>query len=161
MNLLSLDQSSHCSGYAIFRQDKLIHYGHFTFDDTKLDTRLYKIKKQVIELIEKYDIDTVVYEDIQQQSNVANNVATFKALAEVYGVISELLEEIGIPHFSTLATTWKSGLKIKGRTRQEQKKNAQQYVLDNLNVKATQDESDAICIGLHYLKICQERKVPW
>lgn len=85
------------------------------------------------------------------QDNIANNVQTFKALAEVYGIVGELCEELRLPHQSILASSWKSTLGIKGKTRAEQKRNAQQYVREQLNVKATQDESDSICIGLAYL----------
>lgn len=85
------------------------------------------------------------------QSNITNNVQTFKVLAEIYGVLSETLEELNIPHESILSTVWKSRLNIKGRTRTEQKQNAQQYVINTYNQKPTQDEADAICIGVSYL----------
>lgn len=151
MNLLALDQSSHVSGYAIFKDGKLDSYGKFSVDDESVDKRLVKIRKWLADLILNNQIDEVVYEDIQQQSNVANNVKTFKVLAEVYGTISEYLEEQGIPHSSVLASSWKSTLGIKGRTRQEQKKNAQQFVIDKYSVKVVQDIADAICIGEHHL----------
>lgn len=48
-----------------------------------------------------------------------NNVQTFKALAEVFGVLYELCIEINIPVSAVLAGTWKSTLGIKGRTRPE------------------------------------------
>ena len=51
-----------------------------------------------------------------------------------------------------MSGTWKSTLGIKGRTRPEQKRNAQEYVLQTYNVKAIQDVCDAICIGAHVLK---------
>lgn len=97
------------------------------------------------------------------QSNISNNVQTFKILAEVVGVLSETLEEINIPHESVLATVWKSNLKIKGRNRAEQKRNAQQYVIDNYNKKPTQDEADAICIGISSLfhKSTQQNDFNW
>ena len=97
-----------------------------------------------------YSIDEVVFEDIQLQNNVLNNVQTFKVLAEVFGIIDELLTEKKIPHIAVLASSWKSTLSIKGKTRPEQKRNAQAYVEKTYGVKATQDESDAICIGSHY-----------
>ena len=34
----------------------------------------------------------------------------------------------------------------------EQKRNAVQFIQDNYGIKPTQDECDAICIGVHYLK---------
>lgn len=147
--ILSLDQSSKVTGYAIFDNNNLIDYGKFSYDDSNIDVRLVKIRNKVESLINTYFPAEVIYEDIQQQNNVANNVQTFKILAEVYGVISELLEELHIPHSTVLSTTWKSSLGIKGKTRAEQKRNAQEYVTRTYNIKATQDESDAICIGAY------------
>lgn len=154
MTLLSLDQASKTSGYAVFKNKKLITFGKFTYEDYDLGQRLYNIRNKVSELIETYQPDYVVFEDIQQQNNVANNVQTFKSLAEVYGVISELLTSLRLPHSSILSTSWKSTLGIKGRTRQEQKRNAQEYVINTYHPsdKPTQDMSDAICIGTAYLK---------
>ncbi len=77
---------------------------------------------------------------------------TFKALAEVFGVLYELCIDMEKPVEAVLAGTWKSTLGIKGKTRPEQKQNAQQWVIQNYNVKPTQDECDAICIGAHIIK---------
>ena len=145
--LLALDQASKITGYAVFDNGKLESYGKFEYDHPNLDYRLVQIKNAVLDLVTKQQIDEVVYEDIQQQNNVINNVQTFKILAEVYGVIGEALEERKIPHSSVLAATWKSYLGIKGRNRQEQKQNAQVYVIKTYGIKPTQDECDAICIG--------------
>lgn len=157
--LLALDQASHTSGYSVFYDDKLEAHGKFTFDDEDIGERLYKIREKVKELINKYDINEVVFEDIQLQTNVGNNVKTFKILAEVFGVIYELVTELGLPHTEVLAGTWKSTLGIKGRNRQEQKKNAQNYVINTFGIKATQDESDAICIGAHMIQKSIPQKI--
>lgn len=97
-----------------------------------------------------YEPDQVLFEDIQLQNNILNNVQTFKILAEVFGIIEELLTEEEIPHEAILAGTWKSTLGIKGKNRAEQKRNAQQYVINTYNIKPTQDECDSICINAHY-----------
>jgi Holliday junction resolvasome RuvABC endonuclease subunit len=102
-------------------------------------------------LIDDYDIDEVVFEDIQLQGNVANNVATFKALAEVFGVLYELFVMLKLPRTAVLSTVWKSTLGIKGKDRPAQKKAAQAWVEKTYGVKPTQDECDAICIGAHYV----------
>lgn len=156
--LLALDQSSKITGYAFFDNGRLIDYGKFSYDDSNVDTRLVKIRSRVEGLIDSYFPDEVVFEDIQQQNNVANNIQTFKVLAEVYGVIAELLEELHIPHSTVLAATWKSKLGVKGKTRPEQKRNAQEYVSNTYGIKATQDECDAICIGASHL---QQSKSAW
>ena len=145
--LLALDQSSHISGWAIFDQEKLIKFGKIEVEDADLGLRLQKIRNQVFNLIQEYEINEVVLEDIQLQTNVQNNIQTFKILAEVFGVIYELVTELGLKNSAVLAGTWKSALGIKGRTRPEQKRNAQAYVLEHYNVKAIQDVCDAICIG--------------
>lgn len=151
--ILALDQSSRISGFAVFDNDQLVDYGKINLSNiSDIGDRLIMIRRWVRDLIEKYEIDKVYFEDIQLQNNVANNVQTFKILAEVFGVIHELLEEMGVPYTTVLAGTWKSTLGIKGKNRQEQKKNAQLYVQNIYNLKATQDECDAICIGAHATK---------
>lgn len=152
MTILALDQASRTSGYAIFCDDQLIDSGKFTFEDADIAKRLMKIRNKVEELINEFCIEKIILEDIQCQGNVVNNLETFKILAEVIGVLTELAAEKNLPYELVYSTVWKSTLQIKGRTRPEQKKNAQQYVLNTYGKKVTQDESDAICIGAHYTK---------
>ena len=103
-NLLALDQASQTTGYAIFKDGKLLTYGKFSFDDD-IAERLVKIRKKVLALIDEYDINEVAFEDIQMQGNVANNVQTFKVLSEVYGVILETLEEIKVKYYIVSSNT--------------------------------------------------------
>ena len=151
-NLLALDQSSRVVGYAIFTDGELIKYGHFTLTSDVPGRRLVKLRETIAQLIKDYVIDTVVFEDIQLQSNIANNVQTFKVLAEVYGVIEEYVTELKLPNEAVYPVTWKSGVGIKGSRRAEQKKNAQAFVKKTYGIDATEDEADAICIGTHILK---------
>ena len=156
-NILALDQSSRISGYAVFIDNQLIASGTFTVTDDHIPDRLVKIRKKVIELIDKYNINKVLLEDIQMQTQV-NNVSTHKILAEVLGVLEELCAERKIPHELIHSSSWKSGLNIKGRDRATQKRNAQAYVEEVYRLKVSQDESDAICIGSHYVK---QKKSAW
>ena len=107
-------------------------------------------------LIEKYDINELVFEDIQLQNNVQNNVQTFKTLAEVFGVILELLQERKMTYYVVAPNVWKATFKIAGRGREAEKKLAQKYVLDEYGMKCTQDEADAACIGIHITKTATE-----
>lgn len=150
--LLALDQASRITGWSYFEDNELKEFGKFTADDDDIGERLYFIRDKVQELIQKYDINEVAFEDIQLQGNVVNNVQTFKVLAEVFGIIYELVTELKIPHTAVLSGTWKSTLGIKGRTRPDQKRNAQAYVQQTYGIKCTQDEADAICIGAHMTK---------
>lgn len=149
-NILALDQASRTSGYAVFQEDKLIASGTFTYEDDDFSLRLVKIRNKVIALIEQYNINKILLEDIQLQGQT-NNVETYRKLAEVRGVLSELACEMDIPHEIIHSQTWKSTLNIKGRDRATQKRNAQAFVTSTYGKKVTQDESDAICIGTHYI----------
>ena len=146
MILLALDQASRTTGYSVFDNQDLIDSGTFTLKADDVGERLVEYRKQIEQLITKYDVDEVAFEDIQMQSQV-NNVQTFKVLAEVFGVTHEYMVEQGHSYKVVSSNTWKSKLGIKGRTRVEQKKNAQEFVLKTYNKKVSQDEADAICIG--------------
>ena len=149
-NILALDQASRTSGYAIFQEGRLIASGTFTYDDSDFSLRLVKIRNKVISLIEEYNITKILLEDIQLQGQT-NNVTTYKALAEVLGVLEELARELNIPHELVHSQTWKSTLGIKGRDRATQKRNAQAFITEVYGLKVSQDQSDAICIGTHYI----------
>ena len=143
---LALDQSSRITGWAVFEDGSLHDCGKFELTG-EVGERLVKFREEVLDLIIEYEIDEIAFEDIQLQGNVANNVTTFKTLAMIFGVITELCEEKNIPYKIVHSQTWKSALGIKGKSRAEQKKAAQAYVLDTYQVKASQDTCDAICIG--------------
>lgn len=160
MRLLALDQATVISGWSIFEDGKLIKYGKIETNTKDIGERLYYIKQQILNLIAEYQIDEIVLEDIQMQNNVVNNVQTFKALAELFGVLAETFTEIKMPYSALLASSWKSTLGIKGKNRQEQKKNAQIWVQNTYSVKPTQDECDAVCIGSAYLKR-QDSEFDW
>lgn len=79
-----------------------------------------------------------------------NNVVTFKMLAEVIGVLEEMLTGMNIPHEAVFASTWRSTLGFGGKNRAEEKANAQNYILKKFNKTLKEDECEAVCIGLHY-----------
>ena len=151
MKILALDQASRTSGYAIFENNELIDSGTFTLTQEDVGERLVELREKIIRFIENNQIELVLFEDIQLQAGNAG-VTTYKVLAEVFGVIQELLTEKGIEYQIVHSQTWKSVLNIKGRNRPEQKKNAQMYVLNTFNKKVSQDTADAICIGSSYIK---------
>lgn len=154
MKILALDQSSRVTGWAIFDNGALEKYGKFNAYDVGEDMgkRLVYIRSKVVDLIKNNNIEHVYFEEIQLQNTVGNNVVTFKTLAYVQAVIIELLYDLGIPYTIVASSSWKSTLGIKGRARTEQKQNAQKWVINTYQVKPTQDECDAICIGAHSLQ---------
>lgn len=154
-NILALDQSSKVTGYAIFKDNKLLKSGTISIYGA-LSVRLIKIREFIINLIKEYNINYLVFEDIQLQQkknsqHLEGNIVTYKTLAQVLGVITETAQEMEIPFQIIPSVVWKSGLGIKGINSDIQKANAQKYVKDTYNIEVTTDESDAICIGAYFI----------
>lgn len=158
MTILAFDQATRTSGYSVYKDQDLIAHGTFTFTDSNLGMRLWKIRQKVEELYNKYLPDKIIYEDIQLQQGAVNNVVTFKSLAEVFGIIYEYATELGVDNESILAGVWRKGLGIAGNRRDIQKANAQKWVLDNCGIRVVEDEADAICIGAYAADIRSKKQ---
>ena len=163
MKILALDQSTRVTGWAVFVDGALQEYGKFDAENAGADIgkRLTYIREKVRALIDKYDIQKILIEEIQLQNTVGNNVVTYKKLAYVQAVLIQMFDELKLPYEVIASSSWKSTLGIKGRARAEQKKNAQIYVNTIYGIKATQDECDAICIGTHYTKLPSNEGFNW
>ena len=163
MKILALDQSTRVTGWAVFADNALQEYGKFDAENagTDIGKRLTYIREKVKTLIDKYDIQKILIEEIQLQNTVGNNVVTYKKLAYVQAILIQMFDELRLPYEIIASSSWKSTLGIKGRARAEQKKNAQIYVNTIYGIKATQDECDAICIGTHYTKLPSNEGFNW
>ena len=155
MRLLALDQASHTTGYAVFEDGKPVVISHFIARGDDLGKRLEQIRNNIINLIKQYNIDTVAFEDIQLQDIAGSKevgIKTFKMLAEVFGVVHELVNELQIDYYIVPPIVWKATIKIAGKGRTAEKKLAQKWVVDNYGLKCTEDEADAACLGTHVIK---------
>lgn len=97
MRILALDQSTKITGWAVFDDNELFDCGKFEITDDEIGKRLMYFKFEILKLIFEFAPDKILFEDIQLQTSVGNNVQTFKKLAMVYGVLQALLEEEEIP----------------------------------------------------------------
>lgn len=146
--LLSLDQSSNVSGYAIFNEDgSLFTYGKITVEGEPVD-RIITLANKVDKIIEEFGIEEVVIEDIYY----SGNVETFKILSFTMAGLLFLFTEKELPYSILNATIWKSKCGVKGKDRPEQKRNAQKFVEKEYGLKVIQDIADAICIGTGYIR---------
>jgi Holliday junction resolvasome RuvABC endonuclease subunit len=75
--ILALDQASEKSGYSIFDNGKLFKYGLLKLSDIKkdkfnepYDERVTNVKEFLKKMIDTYNIDLVILEDIQKQVNI-------------------------------------------------------------------------------------------
>ena len=87
-------------------------------------------------------------------------IKTFKILAEVFGVVHELMTELQMDYTIVPPIVWKSTFKIAGKGRAKEKKMAQEYVFKTYGFRCTEDEADATCIGAHVIKK-QESEFNW
>lgn len=150
--LLALDQSSYTSGYTILNDGEIVEVSHFECTGD-LSDRLVQIRNIISKLIKDNNINEVVFEDIQLQDvngNRETGIKTFKILAEVYGVVDELLTELNIQHSAVLPIKWKAHFKIAGKGRSQEKKMAQAYVKNKCGLTCTEDEADSLCIALYH-----------
>lgn len=153
--LLALDQASKVSGYAVFDQDgSLISYGKISVDGEPID-RIIELRNKVEQIIDHFEIDEVVIEDVyysETSDNPIANVETFKILCFTMAGLLFMLTEKDIPHTIMNATTWKSLMHVTGKDRVNQKRSAQKVVENEFGIKVIQDISDAVCIGGAHLK---------
>ena len=154
--ILSLDQSTTATGWALFEEGKLKDFGVYKPSgdrNQRIEETRKWLKSKIEELFAKEPIElTLVLEDIQMQGNVE----TFKSLAHLQGVLINLgfqkkQEKELVDSVEYYSSAWKSTCNIKGRKRKEQKKNAQKHVLDTYGIAAPEDVCDAICLGEHHL----------
>lgn len=150
--IIGIDQATYLTGYSIWDSSELIKYGIFKTDLKDEIARDNKIKEWLINLVETYNPDLVGIEDIQLQqlgggSNNVAGVTTYKVLAHLQGILMETLYALKIPYRICHQKTWRSYCGVKGRSRTDQKKSAQLLIQKWYDLKVSEDEADAICIG--------------
>lgn len=147
---IAIDQSSRVTGYAVFDNKNLVTFGHFSIPANKtLGQRLEGFFIKLKNLIEVYNAEEVYFEGIQRQQNVE----TFKKLAMIQGIVYYCTQVLRVPCKELAPSHWRSVIKEKyrinfGKVRAEQKQKAQKFVKDHFQIDATEDECDAICLGL-------------
>ncbi len=164
LRILALDQALTKTGFAIFDKE-LEKYGILNLGDIERDKTLTKeqkglerinnVKEFMNRLIDTYDIELVVLEDVQSQKNVD----TFKKLASLQGNLKLWLYEFGIPFAILKPSEWRQALGIKGSKREIQKKNAIDKINKLYGAKVTDDEADAICLALAAKKRLDKNKL--
>lgn len=68
MIILALDQSTRISGWSVFEDKELKDFGHWTEISDSIGKRILNISNHIKDLINKYDPDLVVFENIQLQN---------------------------------------------------------------------------------------------
>lgn len=152
--ILALDQATRTTGWAVFNDNKLISFGHWTETSENFGERILNIVNEIQKKINTFKPDKIYFEDIQLQNDTNRNIGvdTFKKLAQLQGAIILLCQLNNIQYEIVYSSVWRKScnfLKGNDKHRDAQKKITQDWVLKEYNKKCTQDESDAICIGYY------------
>ena len=146
---IALDNATHITGWAIFDDKQLVSYGKYTTKSAETSDRILEMGDWLSNLLQQWEPNTIILEDIQQQANVS----TFKVLAKLQGVLEYVSKKHNAEYYIVSPATWKSHAGVKGKSRIDQKKSAQLVVQRLYNVQATQDECDAILLGKYGVDI--------
>lgn len=144
--ILCFDQATKISGYSIWVNGQLKKYGTLlsNVEEKNPLERIKQMTDAAAKLIKQQKPDYVVMENIQFQQNIAG----FKSLAQLQGSMMNVLNNLNIGYCFVEPSAWKSFCKIKGRKRDEQKRNTVIYIKEIFDVTVNEDEADAIGIGL-------------
>ena len=142
--ILAFDQSTNTTGYSIYDNGRLVAYNTFTVGGL-LEKRLVKFYHRVKDLIEATQPDFIVFEDIQYE----NKIVTYKVLAFTLGIGIFLAEALNIEHKEVFNKVWQSDFGIAGANRETQKRNCQLRVKEYFERSVSEDEADAILMGLY------------
>lgn len=152
--IVSLDQSTRCSGYAFFLDGEYVESGVVDMSKSKLDTdeRSFEMAKELWKIMKKYKPNVIILEDVQKQTSIA----IVKTLAKLQGMLIGYAHAHGAKVHILLPSQWRKaigftqGPKVK---RAELKQQSIDYVKEHYGLNLTDDETDAINLGVAAHKI--------
>lgn len=151
MLVLSIDQSTTCSGYCIFYFDekfknhKIVEYGRCK-PKGSVDNRISETWDFFENAMNEYQFSLILLEDVY----CSTNKNTFKKLSELLGGLEELANMKGVKVKVIQASEWRKLLNTTPKTKREELKQlSREYVLENFNLEVSHDISDSICLA-HY-----------
>ena len=143
MKILGLDTSTTSTGYCVMEDNKILSYGVIK-PSKKQDAidRIIYIEKEIKELIIAKEVEYVCIEELSSM----RGASTTKVLATLQGHLEVELRKKEMLVTKCRPSEWRKG-KVKGRTRQELKSSAIEYIKNKYNLEVNDDEADAICIA--------------
>lgn len=149
MRILSFDQSSKLSGWAVFDDGEYVESG--VIDKHKItdsDKRIAEMGLAIYKKIAEVKPSLVIAENIQNQSNTATVIllARLQGMILGYCAAHKVRTEILGPSQWRSVLQYKQGPKVK---REELKQQSIDYVAKHLGfTEFTEDQCEACCIGI-------------
>lgn len=160
MKILALDASTKSTGWAYFIDGQLIDYNCISSSSTDVIKRIYIMKNEINNIINKYDIDFIIIEEVRPEGGYGvGNTHTHKMLmwlqAAIAFTIYDNIKDIEIKYI--YPSSWRATLGIKngrGIKRETLKEADIRFVKEKYGINVNDDIADAICIGL--AQFCKE-----
>ena len=165
--ILALDAATNVTGYAIYDDKVLVGYGTYRTTSTlSAAGRINQVKQWLKAALNEWEPDFVGMENIQLQGYGTKNqtqVKTFQTLANLQGVLLDVIFEACIDHDLVYPSEWRSycGINDGDVHRDAKKKAAQAKAKIWYNMDCTEDEADAICIGKYFCGKLKSSKNTW
>ena len=154
MKTLAIDASTKSTGIAVFQDLKLIYFQCITASEGDQLKRIKKMVKRIQELYQWYKPTDIVMEQVLPQ-DVKHNQTVYKALIYLQAAVVLQLHQFGATVDLYSASHWRSlcGIRLGKGMKREQLKEASQKIVKNVfDIDVNDDISDAICLGIAYVK---------
>lgn len=150
--ILSLDQSTSKTGFAIFEDNKLIEYGVIRPSKKINDNNMISVFLKIVKKVEEEKPDIVLIEDVYLKQGKTFNIQTHKTLSNLQGMLISYFILNQIEYQIIHPSTWKN--KVVGK-KKVSKEETQSFLNEKYEIIFKEDEADAICIGLSYISVCE------
>lgn len=154
MITLSIDGSTKSTGIAIFEQGNLKYYECIKATESNTYKRIKKMVKRIKQICQQYNPTDVIMEEILPQ-DVKRNQNTYKPLIYLQAAVVLEMDGLGLKVDLFTASHWRSICGIhtgRGIKRDELKSASIKLVKMIYNIQVNDDISDAICMGIAYVK---------
>ena len=147
MKLCSIDSSTNATGMCLAIDGS--YFSHIFIDHhviKDVDERMNIMIYDIISQLQKWKPDIVW---IEQPQGHGRNVAMVRKLAEILGAVRCWCVAKNKEYYEIMPSEWRKYLpdySQGGKSRNELKTDAINYVKNKLNIECSSDEADAICI---------------
>lgn len=171
MNILAVDQAR-AGAWSVwdYESQTLVSYGSYFFDPNKYtyEKAIMHIEDYISKVIDVFDVSVVFIEDIQLRANVQ----AFKKLAQLQGVLVNLLEKNEFLYGVIAPSQWQNYCRARGRNTKEVNSGVLQIVSDKpkskiLSIQFVKDQfgidtendnlADALCLGWYVVSVIEIR----
>lgn len=153
--LVSLDTSTTKTGWGLFIDGQYKLSGLLDCTASKKEERLHDMAALIFMELDTWMPEIVVVESV----HVSRNMQTTRMLCEVIGIVRAWTIINGAAFYELSPSEWRKlvGIQTAGRKRDEYKQLSVEFVKENVTDKdISNDEADAICVGLGYIKMFSE-----